>query len=140
MNHQFLVLFLPLGLFVAPITTTDSEEVSKPSHICMNCALIIAVASWSWVSRDRNKESISSTKIIQGAIFRANVKTADASFCDSPYLIQKQLIIEHNYNIGTARKIPKSSLITVKKMYQLTMYLLVMIRLSLWSELVLHLP
>lgn len=86
--HDFLIV-LPLGLFVAPITTTDSDDVSNPSHICINCAFIMAVASWSWVSRDRNSESISSTKIIQGAIFRANVKTAEASFCDSPYLFKK---------------------------------------------------
>lgn len=63
-----------------------SYEVSNPSHNCINWALTMAVASWSCESLDLRKESISSINIMHGAIFCANVKTAPASFWDSPYL------------------------------------------------------
>jgi hypothetical protein len=52
----------------------------------MNWALTMAVASWSCESLVLRKESISSMKMMHGAIFDAKVNTAPASFCDSPYL------------------------------------------------------
>lgn len=45
----------------------------------------MAVASWSWELRARKNESISSMNMIQGCNLSARVKTAAASFCDSPY-------------------------------------------------------
>lgn len=46
------------GRFVAPMMmTVQSGSVPKPSQSAMNCAFIIAVASWSWVFRTRKKES-----------------------------------------------------------------------------------
>jgi hypothetical protein len=43
---------------VAPMTRTVlSLSVVRPSHSCMNCALIMAVASWSCWSRTRSRLS-----------------------------------------------------------------------------------
>lgn len=47
-----------LGLFVAPITiTVFSGSVDKPSQSIINCAFIMAVASWSCWVLDLKKES-----------------------------------------------------------------------------------
>jgi len=75
---------------VAPMTTTGAwfcEAVSRPSHICKKMAFIMDVTSWSLLLRALRKASISSIKMMQGAIFRARVKTATASFSDSPNLL-----------------------------------------------------
>ena len=47
-NHLSIALSTSFGLFVAPMTMTAAPDwVARPSHSCMNWALIIAVASWS---------------------------------------------------------------------------------------------
>lgn len=72
-KHKFLTGFLmlnwhgnllrmagsmSLGRFVAAtIMMRQLGSVMIPSHILMNWALIIAVASWSWELLDRKKES-----------------------------------------------------------------------------------
>lgn len=104
------------GLFVAPmIMTVHDGSVISPSHRDMNCAFIIAVASWSCVLRIRRNESlperlfvslsviqvivyrsrhapISSMKIIQGWSFTASVKTAEANFWLSPYHLSVSML------------------------------------------------
>ena len=81
-----MALSTSFGRFVAPMTTTvHLLSVAKPSHSCINCALIIAVASWSCWSLTRRRLSISSMKMMQGCSFSARVNTAPAIFCDSPY-------------------------------------------------------
>lgn len=89
------------GRFVAPMIMIWSSAEENPSHNAMNWAFIKADDSWSWLLRDRKKESISSIKIIIGWIFLAwNFKfgrnilltsenKAETSFCDSPYHLSK---------------------------------------------------
>ena len=47
----------PGRLVAATIMILQWGSVMMPSHILMNWALIIAVASWSWELLDRKKES-----------------------------------------------------------------------------------
>lgn len=53
------------GLLVAPIIITVlSGSVKSPSHKNINCAFIMAVASWSWDVLDLSSESMNSNKNI----------------------------------------------------------------------------
>ncbi len=100
-NRRRAASSIPQGRFVAASTKTrcTSSPVSLPAaalvrfdHCTRNSFLIRRDASFS-PSRSRvpNKESISSTKIIDGAILRASWKSALTNFSDSPrYLDVKE--------------------------------------------------
>ena len=53
-----MALSTSCGRLVAPMTSTQRlVSEMRPSHSDMNMAFIMAVASWSWVARDRRNES-----------------------------------------------------------------------------------
>jgi len=93
---------MSVGRFVAPKTTILSVDEFKPSQCLddlmskesakrrearayvMNSAFISAVTSWSPDDRSLKNESISSMKIMLGAVFLASENRAATSLFDSP--------------------------------------------------------